>query len=135
MLGFSHIAWDLSQVTRGSGKEIFVWGQSQQKYFGDLKNTCAQPHFSHYPTCNIRLRLRQMFQTMLWAQFSLIMDILWPIIVRHYQIRSISTTLTKKKCTPLYNNAASGGITFSIRRQSSTLIIILCSSCKHKENC
>jgi hypothetical protein len=25
MLGFSHIAWALSQVTRGGGKETFVW--------------------------------------------------------------------------------------------------------------
>jgi hypothetical protein len=31
VLGFSHIAWALSQVTRGGGKEKFVWGQSQQK--------------------------------------------------------------------------------------------------------
>jgi hypothetical protein len=37
MLGFSHIAWALSQVTRGGGKENFVWGQSQQKVFDDLK--------------------------------------------------------------------------------------------------
>ena len=29
VLGFSHIAWALSQVTRGGGKEKFVWGQSQ----------------------------------------------------------------------------------------------------------
>lgn len=26
MLGFSHIAWALSQVNRGTGKENFVWG-------------------------------------------------------------------------------------------------------------
>jgi hypothetical protein len=26
MLGFSHIAWALIQVTRGGGKEKFVWG-------------------------------------------------------------------------------------------------------------
>ena len=37
MLEFSHIAWALSQVTRGGGKENFVWGQSQQKVFDDLK--------------------------------------------------------------------------------------------------
>ena len=30
MLGFSHIAWDLIQVTRGGGKEKLVWGWSQQ---------------------------------------------------------------------------------------------------------
>jgi hypothetical protein len=30
MLGLSHIAWALNQVTRGGGKEKIVWGQSQQ---------------------------------------------------------------------------------------------------------
>jgi hypothetical protein len=37
MLGFSHIAWALIQVTRGGGKENFVWVQSQQQDFDDLK--------------------------------------------------------------------------------------------------
>ena len=30
MLGFSHIAWSLNQVTRGGGEMKFVWGWSQQ---------------------------------------------------------------------------------------------------------
>ena len=37
ILGFSHIAWALSQINRGGGKEKFVWGWSQQQVFGDLK--------------------------------------------------------------------------------------------------
>jgi hypothetical protein len=37
VLGFSHIAWALSQIMRGGGKEKFVWGWSQQKAFDDLK--------------------------------------------------------------------------------------------------
>ena len=37
VLGFSHIAWALSQINRGGGKEKFVWGQSQQQAFNDLK--------------------------------------------------------------------------------------------------
>jgi hypothetical protein len=37
MLGFSHIAWALSQITRGGGKEKFAWGRSQQQAFDDLK--------------------------------------------------------------------------------------------------
>jgi hypothetical protein len=36
MLGFSHIAWDLIQVTNGGGIETFVWGMSQQQAFDDL---------------------------------------------------------------------------------------------------
>jgi hypothetical protein len=47
MLGFSHIAWALVQVTRGGGKEKFVWGLSQKKAFEDLKNRlCSSPILS-----------------------------------------------------------------------------------------
>jgi hypothetical protein len=47
MLGFSHIAWALNQVTRGGGKEKFVWGLSQQQAFDDLKNhLCSSPVLS-----------------------------------------------------------------------------------------
>jgi hypothetical protein len=71
VLGFSHIAWALNQVTRGGGKEKFVWGLSQQQAFDDLKKICAHPEYFHYQTCNIPLRSRQMLQTMLWVSFSL----------------------------------------------------------------
>jgi hypothetical protein len=37
VLGFSHIAWTLSQINRGGGKVKFSWGQSQQQAFDDLK--------------------------------------------------------------------------------------------------
>jgi hypothetical protein len=37
MLGFSHIAWALSQINKGGGKVKFVWCQSQQQEFDDLK--------------------------------------------------------------------------------------------------
>ena len=47
MLGFSHIAWALSQVTKGGDKEIFVWGMSQQHEFDDLKqHLCWAPILS-----------------------------------------------------------------------------------------
>jgi hypothetical protein len=47
VLGFSHIAWTLSQITRGGGKEKFVWGQPQQKAFDDLKQRlCSAPALS-----------------------------------------------------------------------------------------
>jgi hypothetical protein len=38
VLGFSHIAWALSQVTKGGGKAKFVWIESQQKAFEELKH-------------------------------------------------------------------------------------------------
>jgi hypothetical protein len=47
MLGFSHIAWALSQVTRGVHKEKFMWGLSKKKAFDDLKqHLCLTPMLS-----------------------------------------------------------------------------------------
>jgi hypothetical protein len=47
MLGFSHIAWALSQITRSGGKEKFAWGRSQQEAFDDLKHgLCSAPVIS-----------------------------------------------------------------------------------------
>jgi hypothetical protein len=47
VLGFSHIPWALSQITRGGGKAKFVWGQSQQQAFNDLKQRlCSTPILS-----------------------------------------------------------------------------------------
>jgi hypothetical protein len=37
VLGVSHIAWALSQITRGGGKVKFVCGRPQQQVFDDLK--------------------------------------------------------------------------------------------------
>jgi len=38
VLGFSHITWPLSQVTKGGAKEKFFWFESQQKAFTELKH-------------------------------------------------------------------------------------------------
>jgi hypothetical protein len=47
MLGFSHIAWALNQVTKGSGKENFSWGKEQEQAFDDLKHRlCSTPVLS-----------------------------------------------------------------------------------------
>jgi hypothetical protein len=47
MLGFSHIAWALIQITRGGGKEKFAWVRSQQQVFDDLKQClCLAPVLS-----------------------------------------------------------------------------------------
>jgi hypothetical protein len=47
VLGFSHIAWALSQITKGGGKVKFVWGRSQQQSFDDLKQRlCSSPVLS-----------------------------------------------------------------------------------------
>jgi hypothetical protein len=47
MLGFSHIAWALNQVTKGGGRENFVWGKEHQRAFYDLKHhLCLAPVLS-----------------------------------------------------------------------------------------
>ena len=38
MLGFSHITWPLTQVTKGGAKAKFFWYESQQKAFIELKD-------------------------------------------------------------------------------------------------
>ena len=44
VLGFSHITWPLSQVTKGGAREIFFWLERQQKVFTELKNClCSAP--------------------------------------------------------------------------------------------
>ena len=47
VLGFYHIAWALSQVTKGGGKAKFVWDKSQHKSFEELKHhLCSTPVLS-----------------------------------------------------------------------------------------
>ena len=38
VLGFSHITWPLSQLTKGGAKDKFFWSESQQKAFVELKH-------------------------------------------------------------------------------------------------
>ena len=38
LLGFSHITWPLSQVTKGGVREKFFWSEPQHKAFTELKN-------------------------------------------------------------------------------------------------
>jgi hypothetical protein len=38
LLGFSHITWALSQVTKGGGRENLVWGKEQQRAFDYFKH-------------------------------------------------------------------------------------------------
>jgi hypothetical protein len=55
MLGFSHIAWALIQVTKGSGRAKFVRGKEQQREFDDMNHRlCSSPVLS-FPN------LKQMF--------------------------------------------------------------------------
>jgi hypothetical protein len=135
MLGFSHIAWALSQVTRGGGKEKFVWGLSQQQSFDDLKKRlCSSPVLS-LPD------LQHPFDIETDASDYVVGIILTQHghpMAYHSETLSdvfVSTLLMTNKCTPLCKPATSGDITFLGRRQSSTLITSHYSSCRPKENC
>jgi hypothetical protein len=47
VLGFSHIPWALSQVTKVGVRENFAWGQEKQRAFEDLKHrVCSTPILS-----------------------------------------------------------------------------------------
>jgi hypothetical protein len=44
VLGFSHIIWPLSQVTKGGAKEKLFWSEYQHKAFVELKHRlCCSP--------------------------------------------------------------------------------------------
>jgi hypothetical protein len=47
MLGFSHIAWALNQVTKGGGRVKLAWGREQQWEFHEVKHRlCSTPILS-----------------------------------------------------------------------------------------
>ena len=47
MLGFSHITWPLSQVTKGGVKAKFFCSEYQQKAFVEMKHRlCSAPVFT-----------------------------------------------------------------------------------------
>ena len=122
VLGFSHIAWALSQITRGGGKAKFVWGRSQQQTFDDLKQRlCSTPVLS-------LLDLQHPFEIETNASDYVVGIILTqhdhPVAYHSETLSNIVRKyLTTKKSTPLCKHDASGDITFLGRRQSSTLII------------
>ena len=44
MLGFSNIAWSITQVTKGGSKAKFIWSKPQQHTFEELKQRlCSLP--------------------------------------------------------------------------------------------
>jgi hypothetical protein len=110
VLGLSHIAWALSQVTIGGGKEKFVWFLSQQKVFDDLKQClCFAPTLS-LPN------LQQPFD----IETNTSDYVVSTVITQHnHPMAYHSETpldLILNYPTPLCNLVASGGITFSGRR-------------------
>ena len=47
MLGFSHITWSLSKVTKGGAKAKFFWSEYQYKAFVEFKHhLCYAPVFT-----------------------------------------------------------------------------------------
>jgi hypothetical protein len=110
MLGFSHITWALSQVTRGDSKEKFVWGLSQQQAFNELKKRLCSSTI---------LSLRN-----LQHPFEIETDysdyVVGIVLTQHnhpmsYHSETLSDVVHKYP-TPVCNPTASGDITFLGRR-------------------
>jgi hypothetical protein len=70
VLGFSHIAWALSQITRGGGKENFSWGWSQQQAYDDLKHHLCSALVISLPN------LQQPFEIETYASYYVVGDVL-----------------------------------------------------------
>jgi hypothetical protein len=49
VLGFSHIAWALSQVTKGGGRANFAWEKDKQKAFDDMNNRLLSTPIISFP--------------------------------------------------------------------------------------
>jgi hypothetical protein len=98
MLGFSHITWPLSQVTKGGAKEKFFWSESQQKAFVELKHhLCCAPILT-LPD------LQQPFEIETDASDYAIGEVLTQQghpVAYHSATLSESIPLMTKKCIPL----------------------------------
>ena len=85
VLGFSHITWPLSQVTKGEVKEKLFWSETQQKVFAELKHRlCCVPVLT-LPNLQQPFEIETDPLTMLLGQSLLNMGIQWHITVRHYR--------------------------------------------------
>ena len=101
VLGFSNIAWSITQVTKGGSKAKFIWSKPQQHAFEELnQRLCSAPVLT-LPDLQHPLRLRQMLQTMLLVRSSLSMAIPWHITVRHFWIQYTSTPPMTRKLLSL----------------------------------
>ena len=132
MLGFSHITWPLSQVTKGGAKEIFFGQKLSRRCLKNWNITSVVPQCSHYRTCNNHLRSRQMPLTMLLGHSLLNKGIQLHITVRHCSTQSANIPLMTKRCIPFYRLADNGSITFWGRKWSSTQTTDPYSSYRHK---
>jgi hypothetical protein len=135
VLGFSHITWPLSQVTKGGAKEKLFWSESQQKAFTELKHRLCSAPVLTLPD------LQQPFEIETDASDYAIGAVLTqqghPVA---YHSETLSDTvqsipLMTKRCIPLCRPADNGSITFWGRKRSSTQTTDPCSSYRHKGSC
>jgi hypothetical protein len=135
VLGFSHITWPLSQVTKGGAKEKSFFSESQQKAFEYLKHRLCSAPVLTLPDLQQHLRSRHMPQTMILGQSLLNRGIRWRITVRHSPTQCGSIQLMTKRCNALCRLPDNGSITFWERKRSSTQTTDPCSSYRHKGSC
>ena len=134
ILGFSHIAWPLNQLTKGNGKNVFKSTLTQQQDFEQIKKIFVLHLYLCYLICIIPLRLRWMHQTMPSTEWSL------SHVTQPCFILKPSTTLLegirsmKKNYMPLWKLLNNGDTTFLERKRSSSLTINICSSLHPSRN-
>ena len=128
MLGFSHIAWALSQVNKGGDKAKFVWSESQHKSFDEPKHCLCSAPVHSLPD------LQQPFEIEIDALDYAVNTVLaqhgHPMAYHSDNLSDVAANIPPmiRRCILLYKSVENGSITFSERRQSSTWIRILYSS-------
>jgi hypothetical protein len=131
MLGFSHITWALSQVTKGGEKAKFFWDMSQKKIFEDLKFLLFSSPIPIFPY------MKQPFDIETDAlDYAIGAFLNYHGNPMAYHAETLSSDVYrylsyKMRCTSLYRHVDSGIITLWERKGSSTLIIDLWNSCRH----
>lgn len=112
MLGFSHIAWPLSQVTKGGPKVKFYWSRLQYKAFEDVKH-----HLSSTPLLPLQ-HFQEPFEIEMYI-FDYVICVVF-IQQRHlvdYKVEQSliifgDTSPMIRRCTPSYRHVDSGSIIF-----------------------
>ena len=120
MLGFSHITWPLSQVTKGGAKAKLFWLETQQKVFAELKHCLYCAPVLTLPD------LQQPFKIETDSSDYAIGAVLTQQgNLGAYHSETLSDTVRKyptydKRFIPLYRLVDYGSITFWGRKRSST---------------
>jgi hypothetical protein len=109
VLGFSHITWPLSQVTKGGAKEKLFWSESQQRAFVEFKHCLCYAPVLALPDLQRPFEIET--DAFDYAIGAILTQQGHPMAY-HSEKLSESIPLMKNKCIPLCRIADNGIITF-----------------------